>query len=434
MLHRNTDDFMLHVRHSKRPMLYAVQALQQKCLRPLAKVARGTADTLHAAHTKLPVPLPGLRAAEAYWALVHRLTKTYERPSFSIGCVDIDGESISVHEEVVDETPFCRLVAFRRSPGGHVSRERIESEPHVLVVAPLSGHFATLLRDTVKTLLHSHNVIITDWVDARDVAVADGTFTLDDYVLHVQRFLRTLGAERVHLMAVCQPTVPCLAAVALMAARGESTPRSMILMGGPIDARRNPTAVNKLAVERDITWFERNLLHRVPRPFKGHGRLVYPGFLQLTAFVSMNEQKHRDAYLDYFFDRWHGNAKSVEHHERFYDEYNAVLDMDAPYYLETVEKVFQQFLLARGLWFVRGEHVNPTAITNTALFTIEGELDDISGPGQTEAAHALCTGIPPENTQHLLAKDCGHYGIFSGQRWRDHIAPAVASFVRAHGA
>ena len=434
MLHRNTDDFMLHVRHSKRPMLYAVQALQQKCLRPLAKVARGTADTLHAAHTKLPVPLPGLRAAEAYWALVHRLTKTYERPSFSIGCVDIDGESISVHEEVVDETPFCRLVAFRRSPGGHVSRERIESEPHVLVVAPLSGHFATLLRDTVKTLLHSHNVIITDWVDARDVAVADGTFTLDDYVLHVQRFLRTLGAERVHLMAVCQPTVPCLAAVSLMAARGESTPRSMILMGGPIDARRNPTAVNKLAVERDITWFERNLLHRVPRPFKGHGRLVYPGFLQLTAFVSMNEQKHRDAYLDYFFDRWHGNAKSVEHHERFYDEYNAVLDMDALYYLETVEKVFQQFLLARGLWFVRGEHVNPTAITNTALFTIEGELDDISGPGQTEAAHALCTGIPPENTQHLLAKDCGHYGIFSGQRWRDHIAPAVASFVRAHGA
>ncbi len=415
-------------------MLYAVQALQQKCLRPLAKVARGTADTLHAAHEKLPFPVPGLRAAEAYWALVHRMTKTYERPSFSIGSVEIDGETVPVHEEVVEETAFCKLVAFRRSPRGPMTREALDAEPHVLVVAPLSGHFATLLRDTVKTLLRSHNVFVTDWADARDVPVSEGTFTLDDYVLHVQRFLRTLGAERVHLMAVCQPTVPCLAAVSLMAARGEATPRSMILMGGPIDARRNPTAVNKLAMERDITWFERNLLHKVPRPFKGHGRLVYPGFLQLTAFVSMNEQKHRDAYLDYFFDRWHGNAKSAEHHERFYDEYNAVLDMDAPYYLETVEKVFQQFLLARGLWFVRGEHVNPKAITETALFTIEGELDDISGPGQTEVAHALCAGIPSEKKQHLLAKDCGHYGIFSGHRWREHIAPAVGSFVRAHGA
>ena len=434
MLHRNTAAFMLHMRHPERPMLYAVQALQQKCLRPLATVARGTADTLHAAHAKLPFPVPGLRAAEAYWALVHRMTKTYERPAFSIGSVEIAGELVAVHEEVVEETPFCKLVTFRRTPRGQVTREALEAEPHVLVVAPLSGHFATLLRDTIKTLLRSHNVTVTDWADARDVPVSEGVFTLDDYVLHVQRFLRTLGADRVHLMAVCQPTVPCLAAVSLMAARGEATPRSMILIGGPIDARRNPTAVNKLAMERDITWFERNLLHKVPRPFKGHGRLVYPGFLQLTAFVSMNEQKHRDAYLDYFFDRWHGNAKGAEHHERFYDEYNAVLDMDAPYYLETVEKVFQQFLLARGLWFVRGEHVNPRAITETALFTIEGELDDISGPGQTEVAHELCASIPSEKKQHLLAKNCGHYGIFSGHRWREAIAPQVAAFVRAHGA
>jgi poly(3-hydroxybutyrate) depolymerase len=414
-------------------MLYAVVDLQQRALRPFSKLARGTAATLHAARERIPVPVPGLRYAEASWALAHRLTKTFVRPDFSITSVEVNGVDVPVREVVLERTPFCRLVAFERTPVARVTAAELAAQPTVLVVAPLSGHFATLLRDTVRTMLQSHNVVITDWADARDVPLSDGCFGLDDYVLQVQQSLRLLGADRVHLMAVCQPTVPCLAAVSLLAARGEPTPRSMILMGGPIDARRNPTAVNKLAMERDISWFERNLLHTVPRGYAGKGRRVYPGFLQLTAFVAMNEQKHRDAYIDYFFDRWHGNASSVDHHERFYDEYNAVLDMDAPYYLETVEKVFQQFLLARGLWFVRGEHVRPSAITETALFTVEGELDDISGPGQTQAAHDLCTSIPSERREHLLAKECGHYGIFSGRRWREQIAPRVAAFIQANG-
>jgi len=414
-------------------MLYAIQDLQRTWLKPVSQLARGTADTLQATRARLPIPLFGLRAAEASWALVHRLTKTFDRPSFSIASVIVDGQDVPVVEEVIDATPFCRLVAFRRMPAAGVSAEVLAAQPKVLIVAPLSGHFATLLRDTVKTMLQSHNVFITDWADARDVPVSEGTFGLDDYVLHVQRFVRHLGASNVHVMAVCQPTVPCLAAVALMASRGEATPRSLILMGGPVDARKNPTEVNKLATKRDLTWFERNLLHKVPRPHAGHGRLVYPGFLQLTAFVSMNQQRHAESYRDYFIDRWRGNDAGAEAHERFYDEYNAVLDMDAPYYLETVRKVFQEFALARGTWHVAGEHVKPADIATTALLTVEGEDDDISGLGQTEAAHALCTGIPSEKKAHHVAKDCGHYGIFSGRRWREGIAPIVRDFIQANG-
>ena len=415
-------------------MLYAIQDLQRTWLRPVSQFARGTADTLHATSARIPFPAPGLRIAEASWALMHRLTKTFEKPMFSITSVSVGAHEVPVFEELVESTPFCRLMAFRRLPTAHVSAETLAAQPRVLIVAPLSGHFATLLRDTVKSMLHEHNVFVTDWVDAREIPVNQGTFGLDDYVLHVQRFLRTLGTESVHVMAVCQPTVPCLAAVALMASRGEATPRSLILMGGPVDARKSPTAVNKLAMERDLSWFERNLLQTVPRPHAGHGRRVYPGFLQLTAFVSMNRKRHMESYRDYFIDRVKGDDAAVEAHERFYDEYNAVLDMDAPYYLETVRKVFQEFALARGTWHVAGEHVVPADITTTALMTIEGADDDISGLGQTQAAHDLCTGISSDRKQHHTAEDCGHYGIFSGRRWRESIAPLVHTFIQTHGA
>jgi len=343
-------------------------------------------------------PIPWIRANAA---LLHRSTKPYPKPSFGLG------------ETVALTRPFCRLLHFAGTG------------PRVLVIAPLSGHHATLVRDTVTTLRQHHDVHVTDWLDARDVPIAEGTFSLDDYIADLQLFMRHLGPDT-HVVAVCQPTVPALAAVALAAAAGEPTPRSLTLMGGPIDARVNPTTVDKLATDHPLAWFESQMIHTVPGRFAGAGRRVYPGFLQLAAFVMMNPDKHASAYWTYWLDQLRGDTAATAVHEKFYDEYNAVLDMDARYYLDTVRVVFQEFALARGTWRVAGRLVEPAAITRTPIFTIEGELDDISGVGQTSAALALC---PNTRGAQLVAAGCGHYGLFSGSKWREVIYPEVRAFI-----
>lgn len=408
-------------------MLYALHALQRSFLAPIAELSALGADVLRG-QDLLPA-----RVLRAQCASLHRITKRYDKPLFGLRSVTACGREVEVVEETLAAHPFCRLVRFVRRSDDAATAAALAAQPRVLVVAPLSGHHATLLRDTIATLLRDHDVVVTDWVDAREVPVGAGTFSLDDYVGVVRRFIGELGAEALHVVAVCQPTVPVLAAVSLMAAAGEATPRTLTLMGGPVDARRSPTAVNRFATDRPLAWFEANMIHRVPWGHPGAGRAVYPGFLQLGAFVMMNPLRHAESYQRYWLDQVRGEdaAEALRHHEWFYDEYNAVLDMDAAYYLDTVRTVFQEHALARGTWRVAGERVRPETITRTALFTIEGEHDDVSGLGQTEAAHALCSGIPAARKRHLVAEGCGHYGIFSGHRWRESIYPELRAFVRA---
>jgi poly(3-hydroxybutyrate) depolymerase len=298
----------------------------------------------------------------------------------------------------------------------------------VLIVAPLSGHHSTLLRDTVRQMLTGHKVYITDWTDARMVPTDVGAFHLDDYIAYVQEFIRLLGPE-CHVVSVCQPTVPVLAAISLMASKGEKTPRSMVMMGGPIDARKSPTAVNNLAMNRSFSWFETNVIYRVPTNFPGAGRSVYPGFLQHTGFVAMNPDRHLTSHYDYFLDLVRGDDDGADAHREFYDEYNAVLDMPSEYYLDTIKTVFQDFSLVNGSWVVDGQLVRPQDITGTALLTVEGELDDISGAGQTKAAHDLCSGIATKDQYHYDVEGAGHYGIFAGRRWREKVYPEICAFI-----
>jgi poly(3-hydroxybutyrate) depolymerase len=327
--------------------------------------------------------------------------------------------------------PFCRLLRFKRFTDDPSALTRMKAQPSVLIVAPLSGHHSTLLRDTVKSMLQDHKVYITDWLDARMVPAEIGPFHLDDYVAYVQEFIRHIGAEA-NVISVCQPTVPVLAAVSLLASAGEPTPRTLTMMGGPIDARRSPSAVNNLAMNKSIEWFENNVIYRVPPNFPGAGRRVYPGFLQHTGFVAMNPDRHLSSHYDYFLDLIRGDDDSAEAHRKFYDEYNAVLDMPAEYYLDTIKVVFQDFALVNGTWRVNGRLVRPQDIRTSALLTIEGELDDISGAGQTRAAHDLCTGIPKVRHHHHTAAGAGHYGIFAGRRWRENVYPRVRDFIAAH--
>jgi poly(3-hydroxybutyrate) depolymerase len=343
-----------------------------------------------------------------------------------------DGHDVPVVEKVALDKPFCRLLRFKRYTDDAENILGMKDQPTVLVVAPLSGHHATLLRDTVRTLLPDHKVYITDWVDARMVPKEAGAFTLDDYVGYIQEFIRHIGASRLHVVSVCQPTVPVLAAVSLMASRGEDVPRSLVMMGGPIDTRSSPTAVNNLAATRPLSWFEQNVIHVVPQNYPGRGRRVYPGFLQHTGFVAMNPERHFMSHWDFYQDLVKGDLDDAQSHRRFYDEYNAVLDMPAEYYLDTIRVVFQQQLLPQGGWDVAGERVDPAAIRGCALMTIEGELDDISGLGQTRAAHALCTGVAEADRRHLTVEGAGHYGIFSGRRWRTQVYPQVRDFIAGH--
>ena len=357
--------------------------------------------------------LPHAKRVAASSDLFLRVTERYEKPAWNIA------EAVL---EVALDRPFCNLVHFRQQQQG---------KPKVLVVAPLSGHHATLLRDTVRSLLAEHDVWVTDWVNARLVPLTAGPFHLADYVDYVRDWIRLLSPD-LHVISVCQPTVPVLAAVSLLASGEEQTPRTLIMMGGPIDARRSPTAVNNLARKKPHSWFEQYLIERVPAKYPGYMRRVYPGFLQHLGFVAMNPDRHLIAHWDYYHKLVMGDGDSAGAHRRFYDEYNAVLDMPAEYYLDTVKAVFQDYALPKGRMFVRGELVRPQAIRESALLTIEGELDDISGNGQTEAAHALCLNIPRERRSHYVAPGVGHYGIFSGRRWREMIFPKVRDFIHSY--
>ncbi|MGO3891976.1 MAG: polyhydroxyalkanoate depolymerase [Paenalcaligenes sp.] len=404
-------------------MLYDLHEWQRSMLAPLVNLSSQGSELFSSPYSPWSYT-PVSRQIAAGYELLYRLGKEYEKPQWQISEVKIGNKQVAIRESTALRLPFCQLV--------HFEREGItKPAPKMLVVAPMSGHHATLLRDTVRTLLRDHDVYVTDWIDARMVPLSAGSFHLNDYVRYVQHFLHELGPET-HVIAVCQPTVPVLAAVSLMAAaRDASQPRSMILMGGPIDPRQSPTAVNSLATTKPYSWFENNLIHRVPPRYAGVGRKVYPGFLQHTGFISMNPDRHMMSHYEFYQHLLKGDDEDAEAHRRFYDEYNAVMDMSAEFYLDTIKTVFQEYALPRGLWEVDNIAVQPEKIQNLHLLTIEGELDDISGLGQTQAAHKLCSGLNEAHKQHYTIGGAGHYGIFSGRRWRNQVYPKIRDFVQA---
>ncbi len=368
------------------------------------------------------------KTVAAAMEMFERSTRRYGKPEWGLDSTLVGGERAPVHIEIAWQRPFCNLLHFQRM-FCHMPRR---PQPKVLIVAPMSGHYATLLRGTVEAFLPNHDVYITDWVDARMVPLAAGRFDLDDYIDYVVSILHYLGGDT-HVIAVCQPAVPVLAATALMeAAKDPYAPRSITLMGGPIDTRSNPTAVNILAEERGVDWFRRNVITKVPFPHPGVMRDVYPGFLQLNGFVSMNLDRHIDAHKELFFNLVKADGDSATKHKEFYDEYLAVMDLPAEYYLQTVDTVFVRHALPKGEMTHRGNPIDPAAIRNTALLTIEGENDDISGVGQTEAAHRLCVNIPSDRKAHYLQPAVGHYGVFNGSRFRAEIAPRIADFMLTH--
>ena len=402
-------------------MIYTLHELQHAANAPL-KFWAETSQHLFTNPFSPLAYLPHSSRVAAGSELMARVVRRYEKPAFGLDHTVIDGQTVAVHEEVVASKPFCNLLRFRR--------ETNANHPKVLLVAPLSGHYATLLRDTVFALLPDHDVHVTDWHDARLVPLAEGYFHFADYVATMQDFIRLLAPD-VHVISVCQPTVPVLAAVSLMAAADDpAQPRSMTLMGGPIDTRQAPTEVNRYAKTRSLRWFDMHVITRVPLKYPGYMRRVYPGFLQHAGFVAMNSDRHLQAHVDFYNHLVEGDGDSAEAHRKFYDEYNAVMDLPAEYYLETLEMVFMKHALPLGEMTVAGQRVKPWAIRETALFTIEGQLDDISGPGQTEAAHGLCRNIPAQKKEHFLVPGVGHYGIFSGKRWREAIYPRVRDFIK----
>jgi poly(3-hydroxybutyrate) depolymerase len=357
--------------------------------------------------------------------LFERTTRRYGKPEWGIKDVEVSGMRVPVHIHSIWERPFCKLLYFERL----ITRPPRKPQPRVLIVAPMSGHYATLLRGTVEAFLPDHDVYITDWADARMVPLSAGRFDLDDYIDYVIEMLQFLGGN-VHVIAVCQPSVPVIAAAALMEAASDPfVPLSMTLMGGPIDTRSNPTAVNNLAQERGIDWFRNNVITRVPFPHPGFMRDVYPGFLQLNGFVSMNLDRHIDAHKNLFRHLVEGDGDGAQKHREFYDEYLAVMDLAAEYYLQTVDTVFVRHALPKGEMTHRGKPVDLTKIERISLMTVEGEKDDISGLGQTEAAHRLCTSLSPDKKVHYMQKGVGHYGVFNGSRFRAEIVPRISDFM-----
>ena len=401
------------------PMLYSLYQTAADMMLPMRVWATAAGQGLSGGGD-----LESWRAAGALCEMVSRATLTHRRPSFGITESKVGNRVVPVREEEVFATPFGTLLRF--------AKEGAATQPRVLLVAPLSGHFATLLRDTVRVLLPEHDVHITDWANARDVGIWHGRFGFDEYVEHLIWFLRAMGPGS-HVVAVCQPCVQALAAAALMAEDDHPCqPLSLTLMAGPIDTRINPTKVNELATGRPIDWFERNLIARVPLRYPGATRRVYPGFLQLTAFMSMNAERHIKAQVDLYKAMAKGERAEAKTIKDFYDEYFAVLDMTAEFYLETVQWVFQEFRLARGQLDWKDRRVHPKAIRRTALFTIEGERDDICSIGQTVAAHDLCTSLCPYRKKHYMQAGVGHYGVFSGRRWASQIYPLVRNTILAN--
>ncbi len=405
-------------------MLYHLYEMQSAMSAPMRLMAETMQQVF--SHPLVPAAYTKMgRTIAATSEIVERATRRYNKPAFGLPTtVTPDGATVAIREEIVARRSFCDLLHFRR--------ETDRRDPRVLIAAPMSGHYATLLRDTVAALLPEHDVYITDWANASQVPVARGPFDLDDYVDYLIGFLDRLGPGT-HVIAVCQPSVPVMAAISLMSDEDHrATPASMTLMGGPIDTRMSPTKPNKLAMTRPLSWFEKSVIHEVPPNYPGFMRRVYPGFLQLSGFMSMNLDRHVGASVKHFEHLVQGDGEHADKHRDFYDEYLSVMDLSADYFLQTIRTAFQEHRLPRGLWISRDRRVDAKAITRTALMTVEGELDDISGPGQTRAAHGLCQNLPAEMHKHLFAMGVGHYGIFNGRKWRSMILPEVRDFIRAH--
>jgi len=403
-------------------MLYQAYQNQSDVMSPLRLLAQGASAALWSSQPEAGV----WRKFSASMDVFSRLRLTHSRPAYNIHSVQVGDRAFAVTEESVLRMPFGTLLRFRKEGASD-----LPYQPPVLLVAPLSGHFATLLRETAKTLLQDHDVYITDWHNARDVSLAHGAFSLDDYIDHMIRFTQTIGPGT-HVVAVCQPCVAALAAAAIMAEDDDpAQPLSLTLMAGPVDCRVNPTEVNKLAVSKPIAWFEQNLISHVPLPHKGYMRRVYPGFVQVSAFLSMNLDRHKQSFKDMYQHLANGEVDKANVIRLFYDEYLAVNDLPAEFYLETVEKVFQTYDLPLGKLQYRGRTVNPAAIRRTALMTVEGERDDICAVGQTVAAQDLCTSIHPHRKTHHVQTGVGHYGVFSGKRWNQVIYPRVRDMIHA---
>ncbi|MDE3059636.1 MAG: polyhydroxyalkanoate depolymerase [Pseudomonadota bacterium] len=406
--------------------LYHLHEMHYAAMAPLNMLAHA-GKALHR-HPLSPLTYTGIgRSMAAAAEVLERVTHRYGKPLFGIGQTNIEGKTVRIHEETVNEKPFCRLIHFRKN-----SNDIKEAQPKLLLVAPMSGHHATLLRGTVEALLPFLDVYITDWIDARNVPMHEGPFHLEDYISYVIEYTRLLGPD-VHLMAVCQPSVPVLVAAAVMnEAKDKAAPRSMTLIGGPVDARINPTKVNESAMHKPLSWFEANVVTRVPFHYPGFMRRVYPGFLQLSGFMMLNLDRHITAHADLFKHLVVGDGDSASAHKRFYDEYLSVCDLPAEFYLDCIDQVFQRYLLPEGKFMYKGKRVKPEAITETALLTLEGELDDISGVGQTEAAHKLCASLSAAKRRHHLQKGVGHYGIFNGRKFREHVVPIIVQFIGKH--
>ena len=408
-------------------MLYHLFELNQAALSP----ARAAAEAYRllfrnplnpASHTTLG------KSAAAALELFERTTRRYRKPAWDIPTISVDGEEVAVSERRLIAKPFCNLLHFERD----IPERRRRQDSNVLLVAPMAGHFPTLLRGTVRDMLPDHEVYITEWEDARRVPRSAGRFDLDDYIDYIVEFIRYFKGN-VHVMAVCQPTVPVFAAVALMeAVRDRCVPRSMILMAGPIDARVSPTEVNCFAQDRTLDWFERNVITQVPWPHPGMMREVYPGFLQLSGFMGMNLDRHITAHRHLFHNLIRGDGDSADKHREFYDEFLAVMDLTAEYYLQTINTVFIEHMLPKGEMRHRGRLVEPGKIRRVALMTVEGEKDDITGIGQTFAAHILCNNLPQSKMQHHLQPGAGHYGVFNGSRFRAEILPKIRDFIALH--
>lgn len=406
-------------------MLYHVYEMQRVALAPMRMAATSALSMLDLPFNPLRETPLGRISAAALDSFEHT-TRAFGKPAWGLPTTRIDGADVAVHEEVVLRKPWCDLLRFRRE-------SHRPQDPTVLMVAPMSGHYATLLRGTVQAFLPDHNVYITDWRDARDMPAMGPDFNLDDYVDYVMAFIEHLGPD-CHVIAVCQPAVPVLAAISLMNAEApHAAPRSMTLIGGPIDTREGPTAVNAFAKSRNLEWFRRNVIHRVPFGNMGFMRQVYPGFLQLAGFMAMNLDRHMQAHWEMFQHLVEGDGEPLASKRAFYDEYRAVMDLPSDYYLQTIERVFQEHHLPRGMFRHREQLVEPAAIARTALLTVEGERDDISGIGQTRAAHALAHNLAPEKHAHWEQPGVGHYGLFNGRRFNADIAPRIKQFITEHG-
>jgi len=408
-------------------MLYHTYEMTHAALAPMRHMARFNREALSGAANPFADSY-GARVGAAGLDMFIKATKRYDKPEFGLSSTEIEGAEVAVTEEVALSLPFCNLLHFKRDI--NVKSQKL------LIIAPLSGHYATLLRGTVKEMLPDHDVYITDWTDSRDVPLSAGDFDLDDYTDYLVKFCEVLGetGERPAVLAVCQPGVPMLVAASLMAERGAAyRPSSMTLMGSPVDTAQNPQTPNELATTKPLSWFEKNVITKVPWPNTGFMRRVYPGFLQLSGFMSMNLDRHVSAHKDHFRNMVKGDGDSTDAHRKFYDEYMAVMDLSASYYLQTIERVFQKRLLAEGAYYYRDKLVDPSKITDIALLTVEGEKDDITGLGQTEAAHKLLKS-PKKMRQHYVQEGVGHYGVFNGSRWRGVIAPKVKAFIAKHRA